>query len=474
VSSLKRNIKILFGVFALLFFSLIAYLTYFQLYERDKLISSSYSVYNRRLIEQEKKILRGSILDRNGIVLAKSVIEPDGTQKRVYLDGPAFAQVIGYSRRIYQQGSTGIERAYDRELLGMVGSDPMVLLRKLILGKGQIGDNVYLTIDKTLQDLAYREMEGKKGAVVALNPKTGEILAMVSTPSYDPNLLDRDWEKIMTSPDHVVLNRATQGLYPPGSTFKIITTAAVLTYMPDLFKEVYDCKGYVVVDGSKISDFGGIAHGKENFERAFYVSCNSFFIEIGLKLGIDNLEKMAYAFGLNQRVPLEIDTAKNYFPPIDGKVALAETSIGQGKVLVTPLTMALVASAVANDGVIMKPYLMKYVVDPYSGALIEKNTPSKYISPITKEVADVIKALMIGVVENPEGTGRSARIPGITVAGKTGTAENPFGAPHAWFVAFAPAENPEIAVAVVVENGGEGGKIAAPIARDIIKAYLSR
>ncbi|WP_269078346.1 penicillin-binding transpeptidase domain-containing protein, partial [Caldanaerobacter subterraneus] len=147
---------------------------------------------------------------------------------------------------------------------------------------------------------------------------------------------------------------------------------------------------------------------------------------------------------------------------------------GQGKILVTPLTMALAASAVANDGVIMKPYLMKYVVDPLSGAVIERNTPSKYLTPITKEVADAIKSLMIGVVNNPEGTGRAAQIPGITVAGKTGTAENPFGAPHAWFVAFAPAENPEIAVAVIVENGGGGGKVAAPIARDIIKAYLSR
>ncbi|HHW57239.1 MAG TPA: cell division protein FtsI [Clostridia bacterium] len=474
MSNLKRNIKILFGVFAVLFFSLIGYLTYFQLYERDKLITSSYSVYNRRLIEQEKKILRGSILDRNGIVLAKSVMEADGTQKRVYLDGPAFAQVIGYSRRIYQQGNAGIEKTYDRELLGMVGNDPMVLLRKLILAKGQIGDNVYLTIDKTLQDLAYREMEGRKGAVVAINPKTGEILAMVSTPSYDPNTLGENWEKIMRSPEHVVLNRATQGLYPPGSVFKIITTAAVLTHKPELYSQTFDCKGYVVVDGNKISDFGGIAHGKEDFQRAFYVSCNSFFIQVGLDLGSENLQKMAYAFGLNQRIPLETDTARNYFPAIEGRVALAETSIGQGKMLVTPLTMALATSAVANEGVIMKPYLMRYVVDPISGTVIEKSAPTQYLAPITKDVADTIKQLMMGVVNNPEGTGRAAQISGITVAGKTGTAENPHGEPHAWFVAFAPAEDPQVVVSVIVENGSEGGRVAAPIARDIIKAYLGK
>jgi len=193
-----------------------------------------------------------------------------------------------------------------------------------------------------------------------------------------------------------------------------------------------------------------------------------------LDLGSENLQTIAYAFGLDKRVPLEIDTTKNQFPPIDGKSDLAETSIGQGKMLVTPLTMALVASAVANDGVIMKPYLMKYVADPISGAVIEKSTPSQYLNPISKKVADAIKQLMIGAVNDKEGTGKAAQIPGITVAGKTGTAENPHGDPHAWFVGFAPAENPQIVVSVIVENGGEGGKVAAPIARDIIRAYLTK
>ncbi|ADD03011.1 Peptidoglycan glycosyltransferase [Thermoanaerobacter italicus Ab9] len=471
--NLKHNIKILFWVFSALFFSLIAYLTYFQIYERDKLITSSYSIYNKRLIEEEKKILRGSILDRNGIVLAKSV-EVDGVQKREYLDGPAFAHVIGYSRRIYQQGNTGIEKAYDRELLGMVGNDPMTILRKLILARKKVGDNVYLTIDKALQDLAYKEMEGKKGAVVALNPKTGEILAMVSTPSYDPNTLGENWEEIMTSSEHVVLNRATQGLYPPGSTFKIITTAAALTYKPELYDKTFNCKGYIIVDGDRINDFGGIAHGIEDFKQAFYRSCNSFFIQLGLDLGSENLQTMAYAFGLNKGVPLEIDTVKNQFPPLEKRTSLAETSIGQGEMLVTPLSMALVASAVANDGVMMKPHLMKYVVDSISGAVIEKSTPSQYLNPISKKVAYTIKQLMIGAVNDKEGTGKAAQISGVTVAGKTGTAENPHGAPHAWFVGFAPAENPQIVVSVIVENGGQGGKVAAPIARDIIRAYLSK
>jgi len=472
MNKLNRNIKIVFIIFSVLFSSLIIYLTYFQLYEREKLITSSYSVYNKRLINQERKILRGSILDRNGNILAKSIIV-DGIQKREYIDPEAFAQVIGYSRRIYQQGSSGIENTYDRQLLGMINSDPMTYLRKVILGKQQIGDNLILTIDKKLQDIAYYDLKGKKGAAVAINPKTGEVLAMVSLPSYNPNSLSENWTQIMNSPDKVVLNRATQGLYPPGSIFKIITASAALTYKPDLYTKSFDCKGYTIVDGNRIEDYEGIAHGVLDFKKAFYLSCNSAFIDIGLKLGASNLQNMAYKFGLNSQIPLDIDTAKNIFPDIaqkNDKVILAETSIGQGKILVTPLTMALMASSVANEGVIMKPYLMKYVIDPVSGTVLEKSSPSEYLNPISKEVAYKIRELMIGVVK--EGTGTSAQIPGITVAGKTGTAENPHGKPHAWFVGFAPAEDPEIVVSVIVENGGTGGEIAAPIAKDIIKTYI--
>lgn len=474
MNNLNRNIKVLFGVFTILFFSLIIYLSYFQLYEREKLITSSYSVYNKRLIEQEKKILRGSILDRNGDVLAKSIIS-NGVQIRQYTDGPAFAQVIGYSRRIYQQGSTGIENSYDRELLGMANTDPMTFLRETILGKGQIGDNVTLTLDKNLQDIAYKDLAGRKGAVVALDPKTGEVLAMVSSPSYDPNTLDKDWNAIMNSTDKVVFNRATQGLYPPGSIFKIITASAALTYKPDIYNKTFDCKGYTIVDGNRINDYNGVAHGVVDFKKAFYVSCNSAFINIGLDVGKGDLEKMANMFGLNDQIPLDIDTAKNQFPSfpvLGGKVELAEASIGQGKTLVTPLTMALMTSAVANNGIIMKPYLMRYVTEPISGRVIEKTTPSQYLNPISKDTADKIKNLMIGVVK--EGTGTAVQIPGITVAGKTGTAENPHGMPHAWFVGFAPADNPEIVVSVIVENGGLGGAVAAPIARDVIRAYLGK
>ncbi|QSZ28116.1 cell division protein FtsI [Aceticella autotrophica] len=473
MNNLKRNIKILFVVFSVLFFSLIGYLSYFQLYERNKLITSSYSVYNKRLIEQEKKILRGSILDRNGNILAKSEII-NNEQVRQYPDGPAFANVIGYSRRIYQQGSAGIENAYDKELLGMINKDPMTFLRETILGKGQRGDNVILTLDKNLQNVAYNALGDRKGAVVALDPKTGEVLAMVSSPSYDPNTLGKNWNTLMNSPDAVMLNRATQGLFPPGSVFKIITTSAALTYKPEILNQIFDSKGYIVVDGNKINDYGNIAYGTIDFKKAFYVSCNSVFIQVGLEVGRSNLENMADKYGINGAIPFDIPTAANQFPSIPvfgGKVQLAESSIGQGKILVTPLTMALMASAVANDGVIMKPYLMKYVQDPLSGDILEKTTPTKYLNPISPDVANKIKQLMVGVVR--EGTGTAAQIPGITVAGKTGTAENPHGKSHAWFVCFAPAENPKIAVSVIVENGGTGGDVAAPIASEVMKAYLS-
>lgn len=472
LNSMNRNIKILFAVFSILFLSLIAYLSYFQLYEKNKLITSSYSVYNKRLIEQEKKILRGSIYDRNGNVLAKSTIV-NGEQIRQYLDGVPFANIIGYSRRIYQQGSTGIENTYDRELLGMINTDPMTFLRETVLGKSQTGDDVVLTVDKRLQDLAYNLLGGRKGAVVALNPKTGEVLALVSSPSYDPNTLGEKWNSTMNSPDHLVLNRATQGLYPPGSIFKIVTASAALTYKPDIYNQVFNDIGYVIVDGNKITNYDNIAYGTIGFQKAFYVSSNTTFVKIGLQVGRSDLESMANKYGLNDSVPFDIPVEKNQFPSIpliNGKVQLAESSIGQGKTLVTPLTMALMASAPANGGVIMKPYLMDYVKNPVTGEILEKTMPEKYLNPISKDLADKIKQLMIGVVQ--QGTGTAAQIPGITVAGKTGTAENPQGQAHAWFVGFAPAENPKIVVAVIVENGGAGGAVAAPIAREIMRAYL--
>ncbi|SNX54617.1 penicillin-binding transpeptidase domain-containing protein [Thermoanaerobacterium sp. RBIITD] len=473
LNSMNRNIKILFIVFSALFISLIVYLSYFQLYEKNKLITSSYSAYNKRLIEQEKKIFRGSILDRNGNVLAKSTLV-NGEQIRQYPDGVAFANITGYSRRIYQQGSTGIENAYDRELLGMVNTDPMTFLRETVLGKGQRGDDVILTLDKNLQDVAYNSLGGRKGAVVAIDPKTGDVLAMVSSPSYDPNTLGENWSNVMNSPDHLVLNRATQGLYPPGSVFKIITTSAALTYKPDIYNQTFDDKGYVIVDGNKITNYDSIAYGSIDFKKAFYVSSNSSFVKIGLEVGRSGLEAMAGKYGLNDSIPFDIPVERNQFPSIPligGKVQLAESSIGQGKMLVTPLTMALMASAPANGGVIMKPHLMKYVQDPVSGEILEKAIPEKYLNPITADVADKIKQLMIGVVQ--QGTGTAAQIPGITVAGKTGTAENPHGTAHAWFVGFAPAENPKIVVAVIVENGGAGGAVAAPIAREVMQAYLA-
>lgn len=473
MNNLNRNIKILFIIFSLLFLSLIGYLSYFQLYEKNKLITSSYSVYNKRLIDEEKKIFRGSILDRNGNVLAKSAIV-NGEQIRQYPDGAAFANVIGYSRRIYQQGSTGIENTYDRELLGIINTDPMTFLRRLVSGKGQQGDNVILTLDKTLQDIAYNALAGRKGAVVALDPKTGNVLAMVSSPSYDPNTLGQMWSSIMNNPDHPVLNRATQGMYPPGSVFKIVTASAALTYKPQIYNKTFNDKGYIVVDGNKITNDGSVPYGNIDFKKAFYVSSNTSFIKIGLEVGGNDFNKMANEYGLNDSVPLDIPTEKNQFPSIPligGKVLLAESSIGQGKMLLTPLTMALIASAPANGGVIMKPHLMKYVQDPVTGDILEKSIPEKYLNPISADVANKIKDLMIGVVQ--QGTGTRAQIPGITVAGKTGTAQNPHGTSHAWFVGFAPANDPKIVVSVIVENGGVGGVVAAPIAGEIMKAYLS-
>jgi peptidoglycan glycosyltransferase len=468
VSKFEKNTKVVFAVFCALFLFLIAYLTYFQVYEREKLIQSS---YNRRLWEQEEKVLRGTIYDARGRPLADSIIEGD-QKKRIYPGGEAFGPLIGYSDR--KLGRAGLEEVLNGELLGLSEKDPMVILRQKILGVSDRGNDVYLTIDSELQKTAYRMFWGRKGALVAMDPNTGAILAMISSPGFDPSKLNESWDDFVRNPDKPLINRATMGLYPPGSSFKIITLAAALSNIPGIEKKVYYTPGYVKVNGRIIRDYEGLRAGEYDLKTAFRYSSNSVFVKIGQEVGRDNLFAMAEAFGFNSAVSFDMPTATSSFPRpplMGGQVELAEDAIGQGRILATPLQMARVVSVIAGGGRLTIPYIIQKSVSPLGVVKIyHRNEASKQI--IDRAVADKIKELMVDVVQN--GTGMPARIKGITVAGKTGSAENPHGKAHAWFVGFAPAENPRIAVAVVVENAGSGGKNAGPIAREVMLHYLSR
>jgi peptidoglycan glycosyltransferase len=467
MNKLDRNIKLVFAMFCVLFISLIVYLTYFTVYERDRLVQST---YNRRLWEQEEKVMRGTIYDIVGRPLAESGVDKE-VKKRIYPGKSATGPLIGYNDK--RLGRAGMESVLNGELLGLSQKDPMALLRQKILGVSDRGNDVYLTIDLELQKLAYELFRGRRGALAALDPKTGAVLALVSSPGFDSSQLHKNWDSLVNNPVKPLINRATQGLYPPGSSFKIITLAAALTNNPEIENKVYHTPGYVKVKGSIIHDYEGFEPGDYDIAKAFRRSSNSVFIQIGQDVGGEKVFDMAETFGFNSSIQADVPTAVSKFPKpplIGGEVEYAEDSIGQGKILATPLQMARVAAVVANGGELIKPYVIHKVVSPLGK--IKVYEPSKGSNRILEHmIAEKLKWLMVDVVKN--GTGRSAQIKGITVAGKTGSAENPHGKAHAWFVGFAPAEDPKIAVAVVVENAGSGGGNAGPIAREVMLKYLN-
>ncbi|KUK10052.1 MAG: Peptidoglycan glycosyltransferase [Clostridia bacterium 41_269] len=432
------------------------------------------SPYNRRLAAIEEKIPRGTIYDRNGKVLAET-----RNGKRIYPLGRDAVHVIGFISRRY--GRTGLERVYDQHLLGISKENELQSIINKLLGRVQKGNDIVVTLDAALQEKASDLLGNRKGAVVALDPRTGDILVLASSPSFDPENLEEKatgtstrYDLLLKDNDSPLINRATQGAYPPGSTFKLVTGGGMLTSDPTSAYRSVNCRGEITVEGFTLPDIA--SHGITDFDKAIALSCNTFFATGGLELGAEKLYEAAEAFGITknpwegkvQEVPCRPGTLT---PPNKmSKAQIASTAIGQGELLVSPLHMALVAAAVANDGIIMRPHLLDRVQTQDDGEIIIKYTPEEWLEPIGQTAARILKRAMVKAVE--EGTAARAAIPGITVAGKTGSAQNPSGAPHAWFVGFAPAEEPRIAVAVIIENGGAGGSAAAPIAREIMKMAL--
>jgi peptidoglycan glycosyltransferase len=313
-----------------------------------------------------------------------------------------------------------------------------------------------------------------------MDPKTGAVLALVSYPTFDPNatvpLKGRDteaaWAALNADPDTPLINRATTGLYPPGSSFKTVTGSAALDLGVVTPQSPFDCKGKLKVQGYTIRDFSLGGHGLLDFARALVVSCNVTFAQVGLRLGADALVRYAESFGFNRVIPFDLPMAESQIQNAGSmdQVALASSAIGQAQDLATPLQMALVASGVADGGMVMKPYLVDEVQD-YNGKIIKQFSPKPWDRVMKQETARTLTDIMVKVVQ--EGTGTRAQIDGVDVAGKTGTAELEGKVPDAWFIGFAPAYDPKVAVAVLVEQGGEGGSTAAPIARRVIEEALS-
>lgn len=454
----KRIVVVLTGL-CLMFISLIVYISYFQIFEAEAIKNNS---YNKRLWINEESILRGSIYDRNGKTLAYSE-KIDDTYKRYYIYGRLYSHIIGYSYREY--GKSGLELQYNNTLLN-INENAAINEIKNIVAPTTEGNSIKLTIDHELQAKARTLLKGKKGSIVAMNPSTGEIYAMVSLPDFDVANLKADWKTITESPDSPLINRATQGLYPPGSTFKLITTIAVLNTAN--LEEYYNCTGSTNINGYVFKDYQGKAHGNIDLRQALIKSCNTYFTTKSIEIGKDRIGNTAERFMINNNISFDLPIKSSQFPFKENldKTDIAAAAIGQGKVLVTPLNMALIVSGIANEGQIVKPILVKEIISK-NNKILKKNTTEVLSQGTDSITANKLKDMMVDVVKS--GTGKNARIKNIKVAGKTGTAENSSGKSHAWFVGFAPADEPKIAIAVILEEeGSTGGKSAAPIARDIM------
>lgn len=436
---------------------------------------------NQRVLISRFDHPRGDIMLRDGTLIA-SHRRVDGrfVYQRTYLDGPVFAPVTGY---VSLFGATGIEQAEDDALSG---SATGVRLRRWLHDTPEQGASLVLTIDERAQRAAYEGLAatGRMGAAVALDPKTGAILAMASYPSYDPNayatfdsaeLARVDWE-LRNDPARPLLNRAVERTYPPGSAFKAITAAAALAAGMAAPADEVPAPRTLRLPGTdvRLRNFGGrpCGDGTPPLAQAFLLSCNTAFARLGLRLGAARLREQAEAFGFGDAeltVPLPV--ARSVFPAEPDRPQTALAAIGQYDVRATPLAIAMISAAIGNGGTLMRPYLVQEV-RLADGTLIEEARPTVYGTPVDPVVAGRLAAMMV-MVTAPGGTGARAAIPGVRVAAKTGTAENAAdGEDHAVCTAFAPADDPVAAVGVVVEHGGSGGRVAAPIARAILEALL--
>ncbi|HHV34671.1 MAG TPA: cell division protein FtsI [Syntrophomonadaceae bacterium] len=418
----------------------------------------------------ENRVVRGGIYARNGEKITDSTIEGDKITRKYYYPLP-YAHLTGYhSRRL---GKTGLERAYDKELLGQHGHSKRNLEARWGIDRTE-GENIYLTIDHELQLKAWELMSPYKGAAVVLDPRNGEILAMVSTPSFDPNndSLEKNWDQLRQNSGHPLLNRSSQGLYPPGSVMKIVTAAVGLDKFPQLGNEYFNCQGEITIQGRVLHDLR--VHGSVDLKRAMALSCNCYFANLGMDIGSEDFTNGLKDFGWGEKIPFDLSVERSPLKKdsLQSPNALAESAMGQGEILVSPLFMALIAGSIGNQGVMMTPYLVQDIRSP-EDRVVWKQGPRILRLVAEPEAAWQVQEAMMGVVRSG-GTGSAASLPGINVAGKTGSAENPSGPTHAWFVASAPAEQPRAAVSVIVEHGGQGGTTAAPIAKELLRLALLR
>ena len=480
--------RVAFALFAL-FGILLSAVTYFQVIKGPDYRDDP---RNLRVVAGRAGRERGTIITSDGVVVARSVANPDDPRvfRRSYPEGSTYAHAVGYATLLF--GDSALERAHADTLVSDRDSTISGVINALFGGDLRPA-GIRLTIDHKLQTAAIEAIGDQRGAIVAIDPTTGAVLALVSKPDFDPmSLLGTSagaaGDELAAAEDEPLLNRATSAAYPPGSIFKIVTATAALETGAAGPGTSYPNPVELALPGSTatIRNFDRTRCGpgaQITLTEAFAVSCNTTFGLIGLELPAGDLADAAEAFGFGFDIPFDLEVVRSRFPDAtafaDDQPALAQSAIGQRDVRATPLQMALVAAGVANGGLIMSPYLVEEVFNA-EGTITDSTEPEGWRRAMSPSTADVLADLMERVVTS--GTGSRAAVPGIRIGGKTGTAEVPGGAPHVWFVGFGPVEArpgmPQIAIAVLVESGGDlgdnatGGTVAAPIAQKVLSAFF--
>ena len=436
---------------------------------------------NKRSIAKELKIKRGELLGFDGSVIAGSS-RRSGYYFRDYPQGTFAPQLLGYDSVRY--GRSGIEQQLNDVLTGKATDLGVQSWIDRLLGRKPKGADVKLTLVPAVQKTAQQQLAGLKGAIVVLAPKTGALIASASAPTYEPTTLEDHWARLSADPAAPLLDRSVQGLYAPGSAFKVVTAAGGLDYGKVTPTTEFIDTGTYVVFGGTVTNYGGAVFGANDFTTALTYSINTTFGKLGNLLGRKRLVAAMQRFGFYQTPPLPLPRGEIVPSGRYGKkgllspdafmdpLAVAWAACGQEKVLATPLQMALVAAGVANGGRVMKPYYLQEVTSA-AGDVVQKATPEQWLVAMKPATAAALNLMMQRVVNS--GTGTAAALEGIQVAGKSGTAERGDGTNLAWFIAFAPAEDPQVAIAVIIEDTqSTGGEAAAPIAAKVLRSALAQ
>ena len=451
-----------------LFLCLVVYLGYFLTVNREAVINNA---YNARLDTFAARVERGKILGSGGEVLAQTQTDEEGRETRIYPYGSLFAHAVGYSGR----GKTGLEQLANFYLLSC-HVNPLRQAADYLAGRKSFGDTLVTTLDPVLQQTARKGLGDNKGAVVVMEPDTGRILAMVSNPGFDPAAVERDWEQLTAEEDQEarLLNRALQGLYPPGSVFKTVILLAYIREHPEDYDQyLFECDGHFSHGDYQIRCYHGNAHGSQTLAQAFANSCNGAFAQIGLSLDRKKLAETAKGLLFHEDLPLALPYSRSRFglKEGDGDWEVLQTAIGQGSTQMTPVHLTLITSAIANNGVLMEPCLMDSVRN-HAGETVRRFLPSEWGRLMSEQEAGILGEMMRQVVT--EGTGSALRTEAYTAAGKTGSAQFEAGREsHGWFTGFAEIGDRKVAVTVIVEEGGSGGVAAAPIAGSIFDACIT-